>query len=170
MAETRKRPVLIPNDLFDQSEMVAQQLNISHQQLIERAIEQFFTANKKQHARAHHSIHQGHIYWIQATGLSGTASEIPHPYVVIQDDLLNHSRIHTVVVCALTSNLNRASIRGNILLDIDEADLQKHSVVEVSKISSVEKTQLGDYIGSLTEERVQQILDGIRFQQASYFT
>ena len=116
------------------------------------------------------SINQGDIYWIQDAELSGSASDIPHPYVVIQDDLFNHSRIKSVVVCALTSNINRASIRGNVLLEVDEANLPKQSVVEVSKISAVDKTQLGDYLGSLTEARIHQILDGLRFQQVSYFT
>lgn len=82
---------------------------------------------------------------------------------------LIHSRIHTVVVCALTSNLKRANAPGNVLLEVGEANLSKHSVVEVAKVSSVGKTQLGDYIGSLTENRVNQILAGLRFQQRSYF-
>jgi mRNA interferase MazF len=41
--------------------------------------------------------------------------------------------------------------------------------VEVSKVTSVEKAQLGDYIGSLTEQRINQILAGMRFLQRSFF-
>jgi mRNA interferase MazF len=95
---------------------------------------------------------------------------IPHPSVVIQDNLFNHSRIDTVVVCALTSNLKRASdTPGNLLLDIGEANLPKQSVVEVSKVSSVEKARLGEYIGSLSEQRIRQILAGMRFLQLTFF-
>ena len=39
----------------------------------------------------------------------------------------------------------------------------------VSQVSSVEKARLGEKIGSLSEVRVEQILDGLRFQQRSYF-
>jgi mRNA interferase MazF len=107
-------------------------------------------------------IHQGDIYWVQA--------DIPHPHVVIQDNDLNHSSVTTVVVCAVTSNVKRVSIPGNVLLEAREANLPRPSVVEVSKVSTIEKAQLGDYIGSLTEERIHQILAGIRFVQQSFFT
>jgi mRNA interferase MazF len=89
--------------------------------------------------------------------------------VVVQDDVFNHSRITTVVVCALTSNLHRATEPGNVLLEVGEGNLPKQSVVVVSQISSVEKTRLGEFVGSLSAERVEQILAGLRFQQASFF-
>lgn len=111
------------------------------------------------------SINQGDIYWIQPEGPNGSGSTIPHPYVVIQDHILNHSRIETVVVCAITSNLKRAKAPGNVLLEVNEANLPKQSVVEVSKVSTVDKTQLGAYIGTLSEQRVHQILAGMRFVQ-----
>jgi mRNA interferase MazF len=89
--------------------------------------------------------------------------------VVIQDDVFNRSRVHTVIVCALTSNLNRANEPGNVLLDLGEGDLPRQSVLVVSQVSSVAKSQLGEYIGTLSDQRVEQILDGLRFQQASFF-
>jgi mRNA interferase MazF len=116
------------------------------------------------------AINQGDVYWIQATDPDGSAlGYYPHPYVVVQDDLFNHSRIHTVVVCALTTNLKQAHEPGNVLLEMGEGNLPKQSAVVVSKISSVEKAQLGEYIGALTPQRVQQILAGIRFQQTAFF-
>jgi len=115
-------------------------------------------------------INQGDIYWVQVEDLSGSEPGIRHPHVVIQDNILNHSRITTVVACALTSNRKRANIPGNVLLEAGEANLPKQSIVEVAKVSTVEKTQLGEYIGSLTEQRTHQILAGMRFLQLSFFT
>jgi mRNA interferase MazF len=111
-------------------------------------------------------INQGDVYWIKG-GEAVETSAIPHPYVVIQDNVFNHSRLDTVIVCALTSNLKRASVLGNVLLEANEANLPKPSVVEVSKVSSIPKAHLGVYIGSLSEQRIQQILAGMRFLQAS---
>jgi mRNA interferase MazF len=113
-------------------------------------------------------INQGDIFWVQLDDAPEPA--IPHPYVVVQENVFNHSRIHTVVVCALTSNLRRESeTPGNVLLDVGEGNLPKQSVVEVSKVSSVQKSQLGEYIGSLSQARVEAILAGMRFLQATYF-
>lgn len=115
------------------------------------------------------TINQGDIFWITLDDSRGSVPGHPHPHVVIQDDALNRSRVHTVVVCALTSNLNLATEPGNVLLDLGEGNLPKRSVLVVSQVSSVEKSKLGDYIGTLSAERVAQVLDGLRFQQASFF-
>ncbi len=103
------------------------------------------------------------------SALDEAQSEIRHPHVVIQDNIFNHSRIHTVIVCALTSNLKRATLPGHVLLEVNEANLPRQSVVEISKVSTVDKVQLGDYIGSLSDQRIHQILAGMRFLYSSFF-
>ncbi|MCP3065604.1 type II toxin-antitoxin system PemK/MazF family toxin [Myxococcus sp. K38C18041901] len=114
-------------------------------------------------------IDRGDLYWLAPDDARGPAPAYSHPYVVVQEDVFNHSRITTVVVCALTSNLHRATEPGNVLLEPGEGDLPRQSVVVVSQIESVEKSRLGARIGSLSEARVEQVLAGLRFQQASYF-
>ena len=109
-------------------------------------------------------INRGDIFWFALDG-----SSYSHPHVVVQDDVFNHSRISTVIVCALTTNLAKASEPGNVLLDPGEGDLPKQSVVVVSQICSVEKASLGEAIGALSEARVEQILAGLRFLQRSFF-
>ena len=115
------------------------------------------------------AIQQGDVYWLYVARPDGAEALYPHPYVVIQDDVINHSRINTVVVCALTSNQKRMSEPGNVLLAAGEANLPRASVVVVSQVDTIEKAQLGDYIGSLGKERVAQILAGMRFQQLAFF-
>jgi mRNA interferase MazF len=115
------------------------------------------------------TIHRGDVFWIPPDDSRGPAPSYAHPHVVVQDDVFNRSRITTVIVCALTTNLHKASEPGNVLLEPGEAGLPKQSVVVVSQISSVEKTRLGARIGSLSDARVDQILAGLRFQQASFF-
>ncbi len=106
-------------------------------------------------------IRQGDVYWVDLGEPSGSEPGCRHPCVVVQNDVFNQSRIRTVVVCALTSNLKRAEAPGNVLLEKGEANLPKQSVVNVSQIFTVDKTQLGDYIGALSPRRVRQILAGI---------
>ena len=111
------------------------------------------------------TINQGDVYWVPLEEPNGSEPGITHPHVVIQDDVINQSRIHTVVVCALTTNMKRANMPGNVLLEAGEANLPKQSIVAVSQVSTVDKAQLGEYIGSLTKERIDQILAGMRFLQ-----
>ena len=107
-------------------------------------------------------IRQGDIYWIDLGEPLGSAPGFRHPHVVVQNDVFNSSRIHTVVVCALTSNLRRAEAPGNVLLQLGEANLPQQSVVNVSQIFTVDKRQMEDKIGSLSPARVGEILEGIR--------
>jgi mRNA interferase MazF len=107
-------------------------------------------------------IGQGDVYWVDLGEPGGSGPGYLHPHVVIQNDLFNRSRISTVVVCALTSNLGRASAPGNVALELGEANLPKQSVVNVSQIFTVDRGQLGEKIGTLSGRRVHQILDGVR--------
>jgi mRNA interferase MazF len=77
-------------------------------------------------------VHQGDIYWIDLGEPAGSEPGYSHPHVVVQNNVFNRSRINTVVVCALTSNLKRAAAPGNVLLGAGEANLPKQSVVVVS--------------------------------------
>ncbi|AGC43307.1 PemK family protein [Myxococcus stipitatus DSM 14675] len=114
-------------------------------------------------------IHRGDVFWVAPDDSRGPTPDYSHPYVVVQEDVFNHSRITTVVMCALTSNPHRATEPGNVLLDVGEGNLPKQSVVVVSQISSVEKSRLGERIGSLSATRVEQVLAGLRFQQQAFF-
>lgn len=106
-------------------------------------------------------IRQGDLYWIDRGSPSGSGPGLVHPYVVIQNDVFNRSRIRTTVVCALTSNLKRARAPGNVLLEAGEGDLPKSCVVNVSQLFTVDKDDLGERIGHLPETRLREVLAGL---------
>ena len=115
------------------------------------------------------TIRRGGIYWLGPDPSRGSVPGVAHPHVVISEDLFNQSRVETVIVCALTTNLKRASEPGNLLLEVGDGGLPKPSVAIVSQISSVAKAALGEYVGALSQESVERILAGLAFQQASFF-
>lgn len=106
-------------------------------------------------------INQGDIFWIELGEKSDSQATYRHPHVVIQNNVFNSSLIKTVVVCTLSSNLKLAAVPGNILLEAGETNLPEPRVVKISQIFTVEKTQLLDKIGTLSPERVEQILEGL---------
>ncbi len=107
-------------------------------------------------------ISQGDIYWIELDEPEGSEPGYRHPHVVVQNNLFNRSNIKTLLVCPLTSNLKRASAPGNLLLDKKETNLPKQSVVNVSQLFTVDKSQLGEYVTTLSPKRVSEILSGIK--------
>nr|WP_229521330.1 type II toxin-antitoxin system PemK/MazF family toxin [Massilia sp. IC2-477] len=106
---------------------------------------------------------RGELYWIAPDEDRGSVPPIAHPYVVVQDDLFNASRIDTVVVCGISSNLKRIAEPGTVLLDEHEGGLSRRSIVLASQISCVGKARLGQRIGILSQQRVEQILAALRF-------
>ncbi|MEJ2697358.1 MAG: type II toxin-antitoxin system PemK/MazF family toxin [Candidatus Sulfobium sp.] len=108
-------------------------------------------------------IRQGDIYWVDFGEPAGSGTGYRHPHVVVQNNVFNASRIRTVVVCALTSNLKWARSPGNVLIKKGEAGLPKDSVVNVSQIETIDKTFLTEKIGTLSAARVKEIIEGIEF-------
>jgi mRNA interferase MazF len=114
-------------------------------------------------------INSGDIFWVAADESIGSISGSPHPHVVVQSDVFNHSRIATVVVCSLSSNLKRASEPGVVVLDAGEGGLERQSVVIASQVSSIGKDRLGKRIGTLSSQRVDQVIAALRFLQVAHF-
>lgn len=108
------------------------------------------------------TISQGDVFWVDLGRPAGSGPGYRHPHLVIQNNLFNQSRIGTVIVCALTSNLKRAAAPGNVMLGAGEANLPKRSVVNVSQVFTVDKTALAARIGAVSPRRIRQILDGVR--------
>lgn len=107
-------------------------------------------------------INQGDVFWVDLGEPSGSEPAYRHPHLVLQNNVFNRSRINTVVVCALTSNLERAKFPGNVLLEKGEADLPKRSVVNITQIFTVNKGDLAEKIGSVSRDRMAQVLEGVR--------
>jgi len=108
------------------------------------------------------TVRQGDIFWIDFETPKGSGPGYRHPHVIVQNNVFNASKINTVVVCALTSNLKWAKSPGNVLLKKGEGNVPKDSVVNISQIATVDKSFLGDKIGTLPPSKIKQIIDGVK--------
>jgi len=107
------------------------------------------------------NIKQGDIFGVSLGTPRGSEPGYQHPHVVIQNNLFNQSKINTVVLCALTSNLARARSSDNVLRGKGEGNLKKESVVNITQMITVNKSDLIEKIGSLSHARIREIIDGI---------
>lgn len=106
-------------------------------------------------------INQGDVFWVDAGDPAGSEPGYYRPFVVIQNDVFNLSQLRTVVMCALTSNLRLASAPGNVRLNVGEANLPKPSVVVVTQIYTVDRSDLVEKIGTLSWSTIRQVLEGV---------
>lgn len=109
-------------------------------------------------------VKQGEVYWINLPEPRESEPGFRRPCVVVQNDTFNRSRIKTTVVCILTTNLRLSQAPGNVALDEGEANLPKKSVVNVSQILTVNKSDLlpQEKIGQLSSSKMSLIIKGLR--------
>jgi mRNA interferase MazF len=82
--------------------------------------------------------------------------------LVVQADDFNHSRIATVIVLVITSNVKLAQAPGNVLLPRKATGLSRDSVANISQIVTVDKGLLTERIGTLPVKLLKQVEDGLR--------
>ncbi len=80
--------------------------------------------------------------------------------LVVSADRFNRSRIRTVIVAAITSNLRLAP--GNHRLPLGSAGLDRESVVNVTQLLTLDARDLDDVVGRLQEPDRRAIDDGLR--------
>ena len=108
-------------------------------------------------------IRRGEIRWVDLGEPRGSEPGYRRPVVVVQADAFNRSRIATVVVVVLTSNLLFARAPGNVLLPKAATGLPKDSVANVSQILTVDRADLdSEVVGRLSRSDLDDLADGLR--------
>ena len=108
-------------------------------------------------------VNQGDVFWLDLDEPAGSEPGYRRPFVVIQNDAFNKSKISTVVACAVTSNMKLATAPGNVQLNKGEANLPKASVVNISQVFTVDKGEVKEKIGRLSKKRIEEIVAGIEY-------
>jgi mRNA interferase MazF len=82
--------------------------------------------------------------------------------LVVQSNAFTRSRIATVVVASITSNLRLAGAPGNVLVKRRRSGLAYDSVVNVSQLTTLDKARFRASCGRLTAEQLRLVDDGLR--------
>ncbi len=107
-------------------------------------------------------IRRGDIWWAELNDPRGSEPGFRRPVVVVQADPFNQSHIGTVVVAAITSNLELAEAPGNVPLPRNESRLPKISVVNISQILTLDRRFLSRKVGRLPDRTREAIDAGLR--------
>ena len=106
-------------------------------------------------------VSQGEIWWADLGNPVGSAPGYRRPVLVIQGDAINRSRIGTVLCVPLTSNVKLAAAPGNVLLKPPATGLAKDSVANVSQVITLDKGQLTERVGRISDRKLALVLAGI---------
>jgi mRNA interferase MazF len=107
-------------------------------------------------------VYRGEIWWANLPDPIASEPGQRRPVLIIQDDTFTQSRIRTVIVVVLTSNIKLAQAPGNVLLPQNATSLPKDSVANISQIFTVDKTFLTERIGALPDSLQEKVDEGLR--------
>lgn len=107
-------------------------------------------------------MYRGELWWANLPNPVDSEPGYRRPVLVVQDDTFTQSRISTVIVVVITSNIRLAEAPGNVLLPQAVSGLSKDSVANVSQILTVDKTLLVERIGTLPDYLQEEIDEGLR--------
>ncbi|MGH9056290.1 MAG: type II toxin-antitoxin system PemK/MazF family toxin [Acidimicrobiales bacterium] len=107
-------------------------------------------------------IERGGVYWADLGAPAGSRPAKRRPVVVISAGAFNRSRIATVLAAAITSNTNLAAMPGNVFLPAAASGLPKDSVINVTALVTLDKTDLTDHVGDLSAGLLSEIALGLR--------
>ena len=98
-------------------------------------------------------MQRGEIWWAQLNDSPvGSSPGYRRPVVIVQCEALNQSRLPTVIVVAITGNLDTAQAIDNILLQPQDSALPRESVVNVSQVLTLDRSQMLERVSMLPFE------------------
>lgn len=103
---------------------------------------------------------RGEIWWASLAAPRGSEPGFRRPVLVVQSNRFNESRIGTVVVAAITSNLALAGAPGNVRLRAGV--LSRPSVVNVSQVLTVSREFLVEKVGPVSPAVLNEVSAGLR--------
>ena len=107
-------------------------------------------------------IRKGSIYWVDFYPGKGSEPTGRRPGLVIQNDILNDSKLNTVIMLAITSTMRFGELPGNVTLRRGDANLPKKCVINVTQIKSVDKTSIKEKIGTLSKKKMDEVQEGLK--------
>jgi mRNA interferase MazF len=107
-------------------------------------------------------MQRGEIWWADLGPATGSSPAKRRPVLVVQADSFNASRIGTVLAAVIISDLRLGDAPGNVTLSKRKSKLAKASVVNISRIVTLDKGTLTERVSSLDDTTMRAVDDGIR--------
>ena len=106
---------------------------------------------------------KGEIWWADLDQPRGSEPGYRRPVVVVQSDDFNKSKIRTIIVAVITSNLKLGRAPGNVFLKAAKSTgLNRDSIVNVSQVITLDKSYLVERVGKLTSVQRDELGEGLK--------
>lgn len=101
-------------------------------------------------------VKRGDIFYADLSPVIGSEQGGVRPVLIIQNDIGNRYS-PTVIVSAITSQINKAKLPTHVEISYEEYGLNKDSVILLEQIRTIDKRRLKDKIGHISDEIMEQV-------------
>ena len=105
---------------------------------------------------------RGDVCWADLGEPRGSKPAKRRPVLVIQADPYNASRLNTTLAAVITSNTGLAAMPGNVFVPAIASGLSRDSVVNVTALVTLDKTDLDSAVGQLPASLMHEVDRGLR--------
>ena len=107
-------------------------------------------------------IQRREIWWADLPAPRGSAPGYRRPFLVVQAEAFNRSRIRTIIGVTLTTNLRLLDAPGNVLIPPEESGLPDPSTANVTQVVTVDRGFLSRKAGRISPDLMEQVEAGLR--------
>lgn len=105
-------------------------------------------------------VKRGDIYYADLSPVIGSEQGGIRPVLIIQNDMGNKYS-PTVIVAAITSQINKAKLPTHVEISSEEYGLNKDSVILLEQVRTIDKRRLKDKIGHISLELMEKVDSGL---------
>jgi mRNA interferase MazF len=106
------------------------------------------------------AIKRGDIFYADLSPVVGSEQGGVRPVLVVQNDIGNRFS-PTIIVAAITSQINKAKLPTHVEISAKEYGLQKDSVILLEQLRTIDKKRLKEKIGHLDDELMEQVNEAL---------
>ena len=106
-------------------------------------------------------IKRGDIYSANLDPVVGSEQGGIRPVLIIQNNIGNRFS-PTVIILAITSKMGKTKLPTHVDIPAGEGGLFKDSIVLAEQVRTLEKTRLGEYMGSLSDKYMDLVEEAIQ--------
>lgn len=105
-------------------------------------------------------VKRGDIFYADLSPVVGSEQGGTRPVLVVQNDIGNKFS-PTVIIAAITSQINKAKLPTHVEILADDYGLSKDSVILLEQIRTVDKKRLRERIGKLDDELLERVNEAL---------
>jgi len=106
-------------------------------------------------------VKRGDIYYADLSPVVGSEQGGIRPVLIVQNDVGNKYS-PTVIVAAITSQINKAKLPTHVEISASEYGLSKDSVILLEQIRTIDKRRLREKIGSSDDEMMKKVNEALK--------